>query len=192
MDSLPPMTQPGSRGCVILDRDGVINHDSDEYIRTPEQWQPIAGSLEAIAALNRAGFAPVVVSNQSGVGRGLFSAADLQDIHATMMEAVAGAGGHLAGIYHCPHAPEQHCTCRKPATGLVKQMERELGHAALGAPLIGDKHTDLMLARRVGARPVLVRTGYGARTLAALKDPAVEVYADLAHAAAALIRETVT
>ena len=185
------MTQPGSRGCVILDRDGVINHDSDDYIRTPEQWRPIAGSLEAIAALGRAGFAPVVVSNQSGLGRGLFSASDLRDIHARMMDAVTAAGGHLAGLYHCPHTPAQSCTCRKPATGLVRRMERELGYAALRAPLIGDKQTDLVLARRIGARPILVRTGHGAQTWAALQDPSVEVYADLAHAAAALIREPV-
>ena len=186
------MTQtirPGARGCVILDRDGVINHDSPRYIRTPEQWQPIEGSLEAIAALDGAGFAPVVVSNQSGVGRGLLSASVLERIHARMSEAVAAAGGQIAAIYHCPHTPSERCECRKPAAGLVRKMERDLGYSARGAPLIGDKLSDLELARRVGARPILVRTGYGATTLAALNDPAVEVYADLAQAAEALIRE---
>lgn len=178
--------EPGSRGCVILDRDGVINHDLPDYIRTPEQWRPIDGSLEAIAMLDAAGFAPVVVSNQSGVGRGLLSAAVLERIHARMSAAVAAAGGRLAGIYHCPHTPDAGCDCRKPAPGLVRQMERDLGCSARGAPLIGDKSSDLALARRVGARPILVRTGYGAATLATLDDPAVTVHADLAAAAQAL------
>lgn len=181
--------KPGSRGCVILDRDGVINHDSPEYIRTPEQWQPIDGSLEAIADLCAAGFAPVVVSNQSGVGRGFFSAGALERIQARMSEAVAAAGGRLAGIYHCPHTPQAGCSCRKPADGMVRRMERELGFSARGAPLIGDKLSDLELARNAGSRPILVRTGYGASTLAELTGPDVEVFADLAQAAEALIRE---
>ena len=180
---------PGTRGCVILDRDGVINHDSPDYIRTPEQWQPIEGSLEAIAALGSAGFAPVIVSNQSGVGRGLLTAGVLELIHARMSEAVAAAGGEIAAIYHCPHAPTEGCECRKPAAGMVRKMERDLGYSACGAPLIGDKLSDIELARSVGARPILVRTGYGATSLAALSGPTVEVYADLAQAAEALIRE---
>ena len=186
------MTQtarPGSRGCVILDRDGVINHDSPRYIRTPEQWQPIDGSLKAIAALCAAGFAPVVVSNQSGVGRGLFSVRVLERIEARMSAAVTAAGGLLAGIYHCPHTPDAGCGCRKPAAGMVRRMERELGYSARGAPLIGDKHSDLALARNVGSRPILVRTGYGASTQAELTDSHVDVFADLAQAAEALIRE---
>ena len=179
------------RGCVILDRDGVINHDSPDYIRNPEQWRPIDGSLEAIAALCAAGFAPVVVSNQSGVGRGLLSARALARIQAKMSDAVAAAGGLLAGIYHCPHTPEAACACRKPAAGMVRRMERELGYSARGAPLIGDKPSDLELARNIGARPILVRTGYGAGTLAELAGPeaGVDVFADLAQAATALIRE---
>lgn len=182
---------PASRGCVILDRDGVINHDSGRYIRTPEQWKPIDGSLEAIAALCAAGFAPVVVSNQSGVGRGLFSARTLERIQARMSAAVAEAGGLLAGIYHCPHTPEAGCGCRKPAAGMIRRMERELGYSAQGAPLIGDKHSDLELARNVGSRPLLVCTGYGAGTLAELTrvDFDLNVFADLAQAAEALIRE---
>ena len=158
-------------------------------MRTPEQWQPINGSLEAIAALCAAGFAPVVVSNQSGVGRSLFSAKVLERIHAKMRAAVAAAGGLLAGIYHCPHTPEAGCGCRKPAVGMVRRMERDLGYSAHGAPLIGDKRSDLELARNAGSRPILVRTGYGASTLAALNDSSVEVYADLARAAQALLRD---
>ena len=179
----------GSRGCVILDRDGVINHDSPQYIRTPEQWQPIDGSLEAIAALCAAGFSPVVVSNQSGVGRGFFSAGALERIQAKMSEAVTAAGGLLAGVYHCPHTPEARCGCRKPADGMVRRMERELGYSARGAPLIGDKLSDLELARNAGSRPILVRTGYGESTLAELPHCEVEVFADLAQAAESLIRE---
>ena len=182
-------TGPNHRGCVILDRDGVINHDSPDYIRSPEQWHPIDGSLEAIADLNRAGFAVAVVSNQSAVGRGLLSAEALQMIHVKMTDALAAVGATIAGIYHCPHTPAEGCRCRKPAVGMVKRLERELGLDPAGAPLIGDKHTDLALALRVGARPILVRTGYGARTLAMLEDPTVEVYDDLASAAAALIQE---
>ncbi len=184
--------KPGSRGCVILDRDGVINHDSPHYIRSPEQWHPIDGSLEAIAALCGAGFATVVVSNQSGVGRGLLSARTLAQIQDRMSRAVARAGGRLSGIYHCPHTPDAGCDCRKPATGMVRQMERELGYSARRAPLVGDKPSDLELARKVGSRPILVRTGYGESTLAGLNDDDVEVFADLSHVAEALIQESVT
>ena len=187
-----PVTQtakPGSRGCILLDRDGVINHDSPHHIRTPEQWRPIDGSLEAIADLCAAGFAPVVVSNQSGVGRGLFSASTLERIQAKMCAAAAAAGGRFAGIYHCPHTPQAGCGCRKPAAGMVRRMERELGYSARGAPLIGDKLSDLQLARNAGSRPILVRTGYGESTLAELRPGEVEVFADLAQAAEALLRE---
>lgn len=181
--------KPASRGCVILDRDGVINHDSPQFIRSPEQWQPIDGSLDAIAALCTAGFAPVVVSNQSGVGRGLLSVRMLERIQDKMSDAVAAAGGLLAGIYHCPHTPEAGCGCRKPAAGMVRRMERELGYTARGAPLIGDKPSDLELARNVGSRPILVLTGYGASTLAELTESHPDVFEDLARAAEALIRE---
>lgn len=181
--------KPGTRGCVILDRDGVINHDSPQFIRSPEQWQPIDGSLNAIAALCAAGFAPVVVSNQSGVGRGLLSLRTLERIQYKMSDAVAAAGGRLAGIYHCPHTPEAGCGCRKPAAGMVRRMERELGYSARGAPLIGDKLSDLELARNVGSRPILVRTGYGASTLADLTESHLDVFEDLAQAAEVLIRE---
>ena len=118
---------------------------------------------------------PVVVSNQSGVGRGLLTAGVLELIHARMSEAVAAAGGEIAAIYHCPHTPTEGCECRKPAAGMVRKMERDLGYSARGAPLIGDKLSDIELARSVGARPILVRTGYGATSLAALSGPTVEV-----------------
>ena len=132
-------------------------------------------------------FTVVVVSNQSGVGRGLYSEATLAAIHEKMLAAVEAAGGKLARIFYCPHSPDAGCDCRKPLPGMLTRLEEELGLTPLGAPLIGDKESDLELARRVGARPILVRSGYGAETLAAINDPGVECYDDLAGAVKALI-----
>ena len=179
---------PGAPRFVILDRDGVINHDSAAFIKSPAEWRPLKGSLEAIAALVEAGFQVAVVTNQSGIGRGLLSEAMLSRIHAKMRTAIERAGGRLAGIYHCPHAPEARCDCRKPAPGLLRRLHRELGFPLAGTPLIGDKATDVALAERVGARPILVRTGCGTDAAAQLGD-SVEVYADLAGAARALLSE---
>jgi len=180
---------PARRRFVILDRDGVINRDSEAFIKTPEEWQPLEGSLEAVAALDCAGFKVAVITNQSGIGRGLLSEATLEKIHEKMLGAIEAAGGSVAGIYYCPHRPDEGCVCRKPATGLVRQLEEELEFPLAATPLIGDKAADMELARRVGARPILVRTGYGASTLAAMGEEELEVYDDLASAAAALIRE---
>ena len=179
---------PGAPRFVILDRDGVINHDSAAFIKSPAEWRPLEGSLEAIAALVEAGFQVAVVTNQSGIGRGLLSEAMLRSIHAKMLTAIERSGGRLAGIYHCPHAPEARCDCRKPAPGLLRRLNRELGFPLAGTPLIGDKATDMALAERVGARPILVRTGCGAHAAAQLGD-SVEVYPDLAGAARALLSE---
>ena len=174
---------------VILDRDGVINHDSRDYIKTPEEWQPLPGSLNAIAALNSAGFRVVVVSNQSGIGRGLFSETDFSQITRKMMSAVHTAGGEIAGFYYCPHRPDDGCDCRKPRPGLLERVKADFDISLAGIPLIGDKVTDVELARRVGARPILVLTGYGQDAAAALDDTGVESFADLASAAQALIAE---
>jgi D-glycero-D-manno-heptose 1,7-bisphosphate phosphatase len=175
---------------VMLDRDGVINEDRVEFIRSPEDWRPLPGSLEAIARLHRAGFLVTVVTNQSGVGRGLFSETVLHSIHARMRAAVEAAGGALAGIYYCPHLPEALCECRKPQPGMLRRLARELGRDVRGAPLIGDRPADLLAAQAVGARPILVRTGSGEATLAALAGHTpIEVYEDLAAAAAALLEE---
>src|SRR5512138_572861 len=125
----------------MVDRDGVINEDSDEYIKSVAEWRPIAGSLEAIAALTRGGYRVAVVTNQSGVGRGLFDEATLAAIHRHMRAAVRAAGGELAGIYYCPHSPSANCDCRKPRPGLFRQLENELGLAVHGAPYIGDKES---------------------------------------------------
>ena len=178
----------GTQKFIILDRDGVINHDSADYIKTPEEWLPLDGSLEAIAALDRAGFKVAVITNQSGVGRGLLSEATLEQIHSKMLEAIGRAGGSIAGIYYCPHRPDEGCHCRKPATGMLMKLEKDLGFPLTGTPLIGDTAADMELAQRVGARPILVRTGYGAEASAELC-ASVEVYSDLASAAAILLAE---
>lgn len=171
---------------VVLDRDGVINEDSEHFIRSVDEWRPIPGSLEGIALLHRAGVRVAVVTNQSGVGRGLYGEDALAAIHARMIAEVEAAGGALAGIYYCPHRPDEGCECRKPKPGLLRRLERELGLPVAGAPFIGDRLTDVEAARAVGARPVLVRTGVGAQTALALA-PEVEVYADLRAAARAIL-----
>jgi D-glycero-D-manno-heptose 1,7-bisphosphate phosphatase len=174
---------------VLLDRDGVINEDSGEFIKSVAEWRPIPGSLEAIADFHRAGFRVVVVTNQSGVGRGLFTEAGLLDIHRHMRDAVERAGGALAGIYHCPHTPDAGCDCRKPRVGLLRRVERELTCSLERAPFIGDRSSDVDAAELVGARPILVRTGTGAATAEALRGRAIEVFDDLRCAAHALIAE---
>jgi len=176
---------------VVLDRDGVINRESPAFIRRPEEWIPLPGSIEAIAELTRAGFTVVVASNQSGVGRGLLTAATLVAIHDRMNRAVEAAGGRLDGIYFCPHRPEDACECRKPLPGLLRQIEAHYGVLLRGTPAIGDSYRDLEAAWRVGARAILVRTGNGAATERRLEPgAAVEVFADLAAAARALTAET--
>lgn len=174
---------------VVLDRDGVINEDSDDYIKTPDEWRPIPGSLAAIGALTRAGATVVVVTNQSGVGRGLYDVAMLDAIHARMTAAIAAAGGTLAGIYYCPHVPDEGCDCRKPRPGLLRRIERELGCSLAGAPFIGDKLSDVEAADAIGARPLLVRTGYGAATERALADRSIEVFDDLESAVRTILAE---
>jgi D-glycero-D-manno-heptose 1,7-bisphosphate phosphatase len=178
-----------ARRFVVLDRDGVINFDSDAYIKGPDEWRPLPGSLEAIADLNSAGFDVFVVTNQSGLGRGLFSQEALDTIHAKMLEAVKTAGGAIRRILYCPHRPEDGCACRKPAPGLLLELARELDLELRGAPVIGDKWSDLEAARAVGARPILVTTGRGEETLRTHRQAVKESYRDLAAAAVALIGE---
>ena len=113
---------------IVLDRDGVINEDSAAYIKSPAEWRPLAGSIEAIATLNAAGFEIVVVSNQAGIGRGLFSEESLEAIHRKLNEVVAAAGGRIGGIYYCPHAPDEDCECRKPRPGLLRQVADDALH----------------------------------------------------------------
>jgi D-glycero-D-manno-heptose 1,7-bisphosphate phosphatase len=174
---------------VVLDRDGVINEDSGEFIKSVAEWRPIPGSLEAIAALTAAGYRVAVVTNQSGVGRGLLSEETLGLIHAHMTAAVRDVGGQLAGIYFCPHHPDADCDCRKPKPALLRRLERELGVSLEGVPFVGDRLSDVGAADAVGARAILVRTGTGAATLRALGARSIEVFDDLAAAARAILAE---
>ncbi len=149
---------------VILDRDGVINQDSAAYIKTPDEWKPIPGSLEAIALLNQAGYRVLVATNQSGVGRGLFEMATLNAIHDKMHRALGLVGGRVDGIFYCPHAQDAGCDCRKPKPGLLEEISRRFGVSLEGVPFIGDSLRDLQAATAVGAQPVLVLTGKGKMT----------------------------
>lgn len=150
---------------IILDRDGVLNADSDDYIKTPAEWVAIPGSAEAVARLNAAGYRVVVATNQSGVGRGYFSAETLAAIHQKMGAVLAAAGARIDGIFVCPHAPAEHCTCRKPEAGLLDQIARQFNCDLAGVPLVGDSLRDLETAVKRQCQPVLVRTGKGENTL---------------------------
>ncbi len=143
----------------ILDRDGTINQDSDEYVKSPGEWKPLPGALEAIAKLNHAGWHVVVVSNQSGLGRGLFDVASLNAMHAKMHAMLAAVGGRVDAIFYCPHAPEDACRCRKPAPGLYEQIADRYGIDLTGMPTVGDSERDLVAGTAVGCVPHLVLTG---------------------------------
>lgn len=161
------MTERHKRRLVILDRDGVINEDSDAYIKSTEEWQAIPGSIEAIGRLCSAGFRVAVATNQSGLARGLYSLDTLHAMHAKMTGLVSAAGGAIEVIAYCPHGPDDDCDCRKPRPGLVHRIEAETGMSAEQAWFVGDSLKDLQVARATGALPILVRTGKGTRTEAA-------------------------
>ena len=147
---------------VILGRDGVINRDSSGSIKSPDEWIPLPGSLEAIARLNHVGFSVVVATNQPGVGRGLFSIGELNAIHAKFHRALGRIGGHIEGIFFCPHAPDDGCRCRKPQPGLFEAIaKRCCGLPLDGVPVVGNSSADAEAALSVGARPIMVRTGQG-------------------------------
>jgi D-glycero-D-manno-heptose 1,7-bisphosphate phosphatase len=181
---------------VILDRDGVINEDSAEFIKTIDEWHPIAGSIDAIARLSRHGFTVAVATNQSGLGRGLFTLDDLEAMHQRLSEMVETAGGHIAGIFYCPHTPDDHCDCRKPKSGLIDAIEREFNQSARGAWIIGDSLRDLEAGLSKHCVPVLVLTGKGGATQKKLRgstDPQwhdLKIFPDLGAAADALIAST--
>ncbi len=173
---------------IILDRDGVINHDSANYIKSPDEWRPIAGSLNAISQLNQAGFHVIVATNQSGIGRGLFEMAALNAIHDKMHKALAQAGARVDAIFFCPHAADDHCDCRKPKTGMLEDIARRLNTALKGVPMVGDSIRDLQAADAAQALPLLVLTGNGRKTQRdGALPPATRVYADLAAAVDALL-----
>jgi len=150
---------------VILDRDGVINHDSDDYIKNADEWLPIKGSIEAIAQLSRSGYKVAVATNQSGVARNYFTIETLDLIHHKMCSMVKEAGGSIDRVFYCPHGPDDNCDCRKPMTGLLKQIS-DYFHAPLeGVPFVGDSSKDIIAARACDCRPILVKTGKGKKTL---------------------------
>lgn len=172
----------------MLDRDGVINHESKAFIRTPDEWRPLPGSLEAIADLNRAGWTVAVASNQSGVGRGLFDETVLADIHAKMRAAIAAAGGELGRIVYCPHTPDAGCPCRKPRAGLLNQLSSIYSLPASEMVVVGDSERDIVAALSVGARAILVRTGNGRDAEAAVSKEVV-VADDLLAVSRVLLNE---
>jgi D-glycero-D-manno-heptose 1,7-bisphosphate phosphatase len=182
---------PGPFSLVVLDRDGVINRDSREYVKSADEWLPLPGSIEAIARLSRAGFTVAVASNQSGLARGLFDEAALGAMHAKLAALVAEAGGAIGRIAWCPHGPDDGCDCRKPRPGLLQRLARHYGISLERVPVIGDSLRDLEAALAVGARPILVRTGNGAMAETRLPETfgTVEVYDDLSAAADVLIGE---
>ena len=174
---------------VILDRDGVINVDSAQYIKGPEEWRPLPGSLEAIARLARAGYRVAVATNQSGIGRGLFDMATLNAVHDKMHRAVAQAGGRIDAIFYCPHAADSTCDCRKPRPGMLLEIGERFNVALRGVPVVGDALRDLQAAAAVEARPMLVLTGKGERTRKEGDLPQrTEIFPDLAAIATALVQ----
>jgi D-glycero-D-manno-heptose 1,7-bisphosphate phosphatase len=172
---------------VILDRDGVINYDSDAFIKTPDEWKPIPGSLEAIARLTQAGYKVVVATNQSGISRGLLDMVALNAINDKMCKAANQAGGRIDAMFFCPHASTDNCACRKPATGMFKEISDRFGLELKGVPAIGDSLRDLQAAAAVGANPILVLTGKGKKTVAAGGIPEdTKIFPNLATAVDAL------
>jgi D-glycero-D-manno-heptose 1,7-bisphosphate phosphatase len=181
---------------VILDRDGTINHDSAEYVKSADEWEPMTGALESIARLNHAGWHVVVASNQSGLGRGLFEVSDLNEIHAKMHRMLAAVGGRIDAVFYCPHAPGESCRCRKPESGLFEQIAERYGHALTGVPAVGDSVRDLIAGTAVGCEPHLVLTGksagYMGRALPDTVPVGTQAHADLSAFVDFLLeRETV-
>ncbi len=173
---------------IILDRDGVINEDSDEYIKSPDEWIPIPGSLDAIAQLNRAGHQVVVATNQSGIARRLYDVETLNQIHSKMHEALAQVGGHIDDIFYCPHLPEEHCACRKPKPGLLMQIAEKYQTDFKNAIMIGDALRDIQCAQAMHCKAILVKTGKGIRIPADTAElQNIPVFDDLAAAVKAIL-----
>lgn len=149
---------------LVLDRDGVINHDSDDYIKSASEWQPIDGSIEAIATLSKHDYKIIIATNQSGLGRGLFTQADLDAMHRKMHDLVEAQGGTIEGVFYCPHTPDKNCDCRKPKVGLLEQAEQKFEVSLAGSYFVGDSLKDLQAAKRKSCIPVLVETGKGTIT----------------------------
>lgn len=176
---------------IILDRDGTINRDSDDFIKSPEEWEPLPGSLEAITRLNQARYRVVVATNQSGIGRGFFDVEAVNRIHAKMRYQLTQLGGNVDAIFFCPHHPDDGCECRKPRPGLLLDIAARLQVPLAGVPVVGDSMRDIDAARAAGARPVLVLTGKGKHTLKKHKhlEGAVPIYTDLSAAVDGLLAD---
>ena len=173
---------------IILDRDGVINQDSDRYIKSPAEWQPIPGSIEAIARLHQGGFRIVVATNQSGIGRGLFDMATFNAMNDKMMEMVFRQGGRIDALFFCPHTDAENCNCRKPKTGMYEDIAARMHTDLKGVPFVGDAIRDLQAADAVGGLPILVLTGKGKKTKEAGGLPRkTQVFADLADVSRHLV-----
>ncbi|MEP7328825.1 MAG: D-glycero-beta-D-manno-heptose 1,7-bisphosphate 7-phosphatase [Betaproteobacteria bacterium] len=173
---------------IVLDRDGVINHDSDQFIKTPEEWRAVPGSLEAVARLNHAGYRVVVATNQSGIGRGLFDMAMLNAIHEKMHKALGHVGARLDAVFFCPHTADARCECRKPKPGMLLEIGRRFNMELTGVPCVGDSLRDLQAADVAGAQPILVLTGKGEKTLRDGNFPKnTVIFPDLAFAVSALL-----
>ena len=167
---------------VILDRDGVINHVEEDDITTVDGWDPIAGSVEAIGRLKKAGYLVTIASNHSGISRGLYSESELQAMHDKLKKMLAARGAGIDGIYYCPHGPEANCICRKPKPGMLFQIAREFEIDLTETPLVGDNITDIQAAKLANAKPVLVRTGKGEYVMQHFPEALdVPVFDDLAH-----------
>ena len=171
---------------IILDRDGTINEDRDDFVKSPDEWVPLPGALEAIARLNHAGWHTVVASNQGGLGRGLFDMSTLNAMHLKMNHLLAKVGGRIDAVFFCPHTAEQGCDCRKPMPGLFVQIGERYGVHLNEVLVVGDRRGDLQAGTAVGCQPHLVRTGKGARLdesqleQLCLDIPGTQVHADLA------------
>lgn len=173
---------------LILDRDGVINLDSDDYIKTLDEWIPIPSSIEAIARLSKAGWTVAVATNQSGIARGYYDLAVLEAMHARLRELVAEQGGEVGLIVYCPHGPDDGCECRKPKPGMLRQIGEHYGVDLSGIWFVGDSIGDLEAARAVDCQPVLVKTGKGVRTLGKPLPEGTLIFDDLAAVASALLQ----
>ncbi len=173
---------------IILDRDGVINVDSALYIKSPAEWKPIEGSLEAIARLNQSGYRVVVATNQSGLGRGLFDMDTLNAMHEKMHKCLAAVGGRVDAIFYCPHTADEQCQCRKPKPGMFERIAKVYNLDLAGVPTIGDSLRDLQAGSAAGCTPMLVRTGKGEKTEAEGNLPAgTTVHKNLAAAVDTLL-----
>lgn len=173
---------------IILDRDGVINFDSDEFIKSEDEWKAIPGSLEAIARLSHDGYRILIASNQSGLARKKFDIIALNKIHQKMLNHLSQFGGTIDAIFFCPHGPRQGCDCRKPKPGLLNEIASRLRITLDDVPMIGDSLSDIEAARAVNAKPILVRTGNGQKLIDDNKVPdRVPIYSNLAAAVDALI-----